>query len=208
MFSFVMEILCIAEDAQLKLRCRYLDLPTIEAPMKLEKRYQAVRAERLRLRSDFERRLAVLRAQLEAARNNHLGNDIRDVANEGVTALTKLAEFIARQHLALMKKKGLIDGARDHWLNFVNTEMQAMYDLCAAAVVGTNSLLPGRRDRVITASLDFLNEQSRTYISSLEQKLAVESEPTDARSLSERLVAVVCRNTNKPSVVPQLDAGR
>jgi len=74
--------------------------------MRLQKRYQAITEERLRLGNDFKVRLAALRRRLEAARNNHLGNDIRDVADEGVMALTCLAEFIAAQHLALMKKEG------------------------------------------------------------------------------------------------------
>jgi len=168
--------------------------------MRLQKRYQAITEERLRLGNDFKVRLAALRRRLEAARNNHLGNDIRDVADEGVMTLTCLAESIAAQHLALMKKKGMTDDVRDHWLNFVHKEMKVMYDLCAAEVLNTSSLLPGRREGVVTASLNFLNDQSRSYISSLEKKLAVESDATDARSLSERLLAVIGRNTGKSPV--------
>jgi len=158
--------------------------------VKLEKRYQAVTAERVRLTDVFERRLTALRDSHEAAHNNHLGNDIRDVADEGVMALTSLAEFVAAQHLALVKKSALTDETRVGWLNFVHEEMRALYDRCAVAVIATTSPLPGRRERVVQASLDFLNDQSRSYISSLERKLAMESAPADARSLSERLLSV------------------
>lgn len=162
----------------------------MRSSMRLDKRYQTITAERIRLCTDFETRLAALRARL-AARTSHVGNDIRDVADQGVMALTSLAEFIAAQHVALVKKKGMDADVRDHWLNFVHEEMRVMYDLCATAVVNASSMLPSMHKGVIRASLDYLNDQSRAYIASLEQKLAIESEPRDARSLSERLLAAM-----------------
>ncbi|WP_218862398.1 hypothetical protein [Rhodanobacter sp. K2T2] len=80
-----------------------------------------------------------------------------------------------------------------------------MYDLCSTAVVDTSALLPGRGKRVISASLDFFNEQSKSYIASLERKLALESEPVDARSFSERLMAVIGRHPTSSSAGPHLD---
>jgi hypothetical protein len=166
--------------------------------VKLEKRYETVSTERARVGKDFETKLSTLRARLEAARDNHLGGDIRDVANEGVVALTSLAEFIAVQHVDLVKKRGMAADVREQWLTFVHDQMQLLYAQCAGAVLDTSALLPGKRERVSKASLDFLDGQSRTYIAALEKKLAVESEPADARSFSERLMAVIGGHTGRP----------
>ena len=166
--------------------------------MNLDKRYDLVSTERARLGREFLIKLMGLRARLEASHNNHMGGDIRDVADEGVIALTTLAQFIALQHLDLVKKRGMADDVRDHWLNFVRDEMRILYDQCAVAVVDTSALLPGKLDRVVKVSLDFLDEQSRAHIVALEKKLAVESEPADARSLSERLIAVIGWNSANP----------
>jgi len=164
--------------------------------MKLAKRYRVVAEERIRLSERFQSRLRLLRSEFEIARNNHLGNDIRDVADEGVLALTSLAEFVAIQHVALVRKKGVVEDARDHWLQFVHQEMEILYAACASAVIETSWPLQARHEGVVKAPIDFLNDQSRSYIQTLEQKLALESEPKDARTLIERLLAVVARTSD------------